>query len=67
MEDSLNESVERARAEVRSALYDLENILDQQQEAHNIFLGQAISLKRTIKSARSTLLDASDQIAQPPQ
>jgi len=67
MEGSLNESVETARAEVRSALYDLEKLIDQAQESHNIFLGQAISLKRTIKSARSTLLDASDQIAQPPQ
>jgi len=66
MEGTLNENVEKARTEVRSALYHLEKLMDQQQEAHNIFLGQAIALKRTMKSARSALLDASDQLAQPP-
>jgi len=65
MERTLDESVTKARAEVRSALHDLENILDQVQESHNLFLGQAISLKRTLKSARSAILDATDQLAQP--
>ncbi|MCL2828808.1 MAG: hypothetical protein FWD99_08760 [Oscillospiraceae bacterium] len=64
MERTLDESVTKARAEVRSALYDLENILDQAQESHNLFLGQAITLKRTLKSARSAILDASDQCPQ---
>ena len=65
MENTLNENVAKARAEVRRALYDLEDIMDQAQESHNIFLGQAVALKRTIKSARSALLDASDQVAEP--
>jgi len=65
MERTLDESIAKARAEVRSALHDLENILDQAQEAHNIFLGQAVTLKRTLKSARSAILDAVDQRARP--
>ena len=64
-ENTLDESVDKARAENRSALYDLERIVDQVQESHHIFLGQAMSLKRTLKAARSALLDAADQLAQP--
>ena len=67
MEATLSENITKNRAEIRSALYDLEKLIDQQQEAHNIFLGQAIALKRTLKSARSVILDASDQIAHPPE
>ena len=65
MENTLSESIANARAEVRSALYDLERIVDQVQESHNIFLGQSATLKRTLKSARSAILDSVDQLEQP--
>ena len=56
----MEESLEEARACVRTALHEIEEIMDETQEAHNIFLAKNITLKRTLKSARSHLLALQD-------
>jgi len=58
--ESLTEAIENARSDIRNALSDLENLLDEAQENHHLLLGKTIDLKRSLKSARSNLLDAVD-------
>jgi len=66
MESTLNEVIAKAHAEARAALHELENIMEEAQDAHNLFLGQATTVKRALKSANHAILDAVDQIGGPP-
>ena len=59
MEPTLERAVAKARAEVNSALYDLEDIMDAVQESQS----KTVALKRTLRSVRSAILDATDHLA----
>jgi len=60
MKDEQNELIENARSDIRSALCQIEKLMDESQEAHTILQSQAIGLSKTLKSARRNLLDFVD-------
>ena len=60
MKDEQNELIENARSDIRSALYQIEKLMDESQEAHTILQSQDIGLSKTLKSARRNLLDFVD-------
>ncbi|MCL2563400.1 MAG: hypothetical protein FWE08_05120 [Oscillospiraceae bacterium] len=56
----LDEAIADARTEIKTALYKLETIMDEAEEAHHLAKAKHIELKRTLKLVHRNILAAVD-------